>query len=64
MLDIWDEYFGKKMEEKVGMIESLLYQYMKETGLKASEIVLVQKKVDYRIEYFYADKKDYYEPIN
>lgn len=64
MLDNWNEYFEKKMKDKNEMLETLLYQYMRETGLKASEIVLVQKTVDYTLQYFYAAKKDYYDSID
>ena len=46
------------MRTRNGMFDSLIYVFIKETGLPASEIMLVEQRKDDGLTYFYARKKD------
>jgi hypothetical protein len=57
MLDL-GEIFNDAMKTRSGMFDSLILVFMLETGLKPSEIVLVEQQGENGIKYFYAKKKD------
>lgn len=46
------------MKTRSGMFDSLILAFMEETGLKPSEIMLVEKQDETGVKFYYAKRKD------
>lgn len=53
-----DRYLDEAMRNRNGMFDGLIFEFMKETGLKPSEIMLVEESNDFGIRCYYTKRID------
>jgi len=57
-MDELNDKIAEAMKTRSGMYDSLIFAFMRKTGLSIEDIMLVEQRMSDGITYFYAKRKD------